>query len=165
MYCAPSEVYITDIHKPTLQNAVYNVHLNNKNHCNNNDLNTNMSHLRLDASNQQHNNNTINNNNIISNNHTNSTNAEEYETDCIFNPSSTVKTNTDNTPLSTTIPTSEVPRDVKVSVKYVDWAKLETYPTALHATDVIVGSDLVYDDKIVNILIPALHNMLKIGVS
>lgn len=28
MYCGPKSVHITDIHTPTLRNAVYNAHLN-----------------------------------------------------------------------------------------------------------------------------------------
>ena len=155
MYCSPSEVHITDIHKPTLQNAVFNVHLNSNQINNNNsngDLNNNMRRLKLDSTNANQQSNSSNNNSDNMDN-------KEFETNCIFNST---------TPTSTTpcTATSEIhPSDIKVSVKYVDWSQPATYPAALHTTDVVIGSDLVYDDKIVNILIPALHSMLKIGMS
>lgn len=84
LYCKPKSVFITDIHEPTLQNAQYNVQLNQ-------------------------------------------------------------------------------PLGVTVDVKKVNWQDIDSYPT--EKADVILGSDLVYDIKILDLLIPATVNMLAKGGS
>jgi hypothetical protein len=121
MYCEPSEVYITDIHEPTLSNAVYNIHLNfGEKH-------------QLNQSNK-------------------------YETEILYSAnrygvldSSSDYSCSDN--------------QQKINVKKVDWGNRLTYPHEEGKTEILIGSDLVYEDRVVDILVQAISFMLSSGGS
>ena len=53
--------------------------------------------------------------------------------------------------------------DTQFIPKKVDWTDAASFPQEL--ADIVIGSDLVYDGNILNILIPALMQMLKAGKS
>lgn len=51
-----------------------------------------------------------------------------------------------------------------VSVRKVDWGDGSTFPLGgAGAVDVLIGSDLVYEDRILRLLVPAVYNMLPLG--
>lgn len=133
MYCSAAVVYITDIHKPTLRNAVYNVHLNTTTALTDgiDMISEGVSNVSLNP-------------------------EDEFETFRILESksSSTTAAAADGDLMSTR---------TKLSVKYVDWGRVESYPVAQGGADVVVGSDLVYDEAILVVLVPAIHRMLKTG--
>jgi predicted nicotinamide N-methyase len=51
--------------------------------------------------------------------------------------------------------------EVAVVVKCVNWQDPASYPS--EPADVVIGSDLVYDDNILTMLVPALARILKEG--
>ena len=53
---------------------------------------------------------------------------------------------------------------VPVMIRRVDWGDGSTFPLGgAGAVDVIIGSDLVYEDRILRLLVPAVCNMLPLG--
>lgn len=143
MYCSASEVHITDIHKPTLRNAVYNVHLNTTTA-----LTDGVSMISEGVSNVSLN------------------SDEEFETFRILDNSSSSSNSSscaDNSGSSSAGNSLSSAGKTKVSVKYVDWGRVDSYPVGRSSADVVIGSDLVYDEAVLGVLVPAIHCMLKIG--
>ena len=116
LYAHPAAVYVTDIHRPTLENAAFNVKLN-------------------------------------------VSSAEATELEAMAEPmdpvhdvyASTISRQMHNGP------------PVRVVVRDVNWGNPASFPP--EPVDVILGSDLVYDENILNVFVPALDGMLAPGGS
>lgn len=166
MYCGPREVYLTDIHDPTLNNAAYNARLNayrDPSEDTENDGNITvkmtskadekfieevsiMSAVCGDQSDSSNSHMDIEHMHISTDPSTTPASASDSAT------TETAHTGTKNSISDTTLSTLRVSK--------VSWSDRTTFPPP---ADVLIGSDLVYDSKILTLLTQAVDGMLIPG--
>ena len=179
IYCGPSVVYLTDIHDPTLNNAAHNARLNVSNTLSQNDqkkeeeddegcmtikmtskadekyieeviiLKSNSEIVEDPSSFME-----LESMNISDDMNTKNTNIDNTIFKAPFISTESVKTNGNNR-ISHDGSESTILRVSKVS-----WSDPKTFPPK---ADILIGSDLVYDSKILTLLTQAVDGMLASG--
>ena len=179
IYCGPSVVYLTDIHDPTLNNAAHNARLNVSNTLSQNDqknegdddegcmtikmtskadekyieeviiFQSNSENVEDPSSSME-----LESMNISDDTNTKNTNIDNTIFKAPFISTESVKTNCNNC-ISHDGSESTILRVSKVS-----WSDPKTFPPK---ADILIGSDLVYDSKILTLLTQAVDGMLASG--
>jgi hypothetical protein len=143
-YCAPSKVYITDIHGPTLDNLVHNVHTNN--------MRTPDVDAKSDADENQDDAGMEVDNEVKI--------GRDIELSCVDAAATTLaQVSFSNSAESVT--NKESSADTVVDIKLLNWKDVSSYPE--ESVDIVVGADLIYDKDILSIFIFALNRLLTPG--
>lgn len=141
-------MYITDIHVPTLRNAVFNVRLNApSSSIETPSLSQGQSQLETSVETECH----------ITYPHTLPLiSSASIKIGSYTMETSGIKSSNMNL-------TSLSSAGVNVFVKRVDWGDADSYPLSAGSCDVLIGSDLVYEDRVLDVLVPTIHSMLRPG--
>lgn len=140
LYCGPEVVYLTDIHDPTLSNAAYNARLNVYNPEKEDD---GMMNIKM----------------------TSRTDEKYIEEVTILNSQKPTPIDLNQIDISMNIDKDntnsiDLPVSSTLIVSKVSWSDPLTFPPK---ADILLGSDLVYDAKILTLLTQAVDGMLKPG--
>lgn len=177
LYCGPSEVYLTDIHDPTLSNAAYNARLNAYKDPSEDNIDDGNITIKMtskadekfieevsilsavcgvygDTSDVSMCQMDVENMNISNDTSTTpaSLSATKYSTHTTHNGTENVNLISQNAVENPVLSTLRVSK--------VSWSDSSTFPPP---ADVLIGSDLVYDSKILTLLTQAVGGMLKSG--
>ena len=136
VYCSPSSVYLTDIHDPTLKNSAYNARLNGTSTAASTSASTTATATASASA-------------FI----------EQVTVDVAPTPSVTDAVGKLSIQGETVFrKPSDGTSSAKLYVSKVSWSESETFPS--EKADVLLGSDLVYDSKILTLLTKAVDGML-----
>lgn len=173
LYCGPKEVYLTDIHDPTLSNAAYNARLNAyKDPSEDNMEDGNITIKMTSKADEKF----IQEVSILSavcgdtsdvgmcqmdvENMNISTDTSTTPASLKATSHSTHSTHNGTENLNLISQNIESPVLSTLRVSKVSWSDSSTFPPP---ADVLIGSDLVYDSKILTLLTQAVGGMLKPG--